>query len=158
MLRIMTVCLFLLLVACGGHEQKDFHLVLVGETEEFAELDTWPPAGSGDFAAEQAIAEAELAKVYEDLEELVRAKNVKALSRTVKEEMEGYAAVPALAGVKLTARAVSPDGSQIMFAAVWGELPAPEGETRRLMIFPVFDKEKEKLDHVTVTIRSGKGT
>ncbi len=154
--RTTIACLTLLLVACGGHEKKEFHLVLIGEMEEFTELETWPPAGSGDFATEKAIAEAELAKVYADLEELVRAKNVRALSRKAKAEMEEYSAVPALSDVKLTARAVSPDGTQILFSAVWDELPTPEGEFRRLMIFPVLDTEKGKLDLVTVTIRRGK--
>ena len=35
---------------------------------------------------------------------------------------------------------------------------APEGETQRLMIFPVLTTQEGKLDHVTVTIRGGKGT
>ena len=141
--RMTIVSLALLLVACGGHEVKDFHLVLIGEMEEFTELDTWAPTESGDFAAEQAIAEAELAKVYEDLEELVAAKNVRALSRSAREEMEEYSAGPALAGVKLTASAVSPDGTQVLFPTAWDELPGPEGECRRLMVSRCSTRREE---------------
>ena len=93
-----------------------------------------------------------MAKVYGDLKDLDRARNVRALSRMAKEEMEDYSAVPPLVNLELSPRAVSLDGSQIQFSAVWSELPSPGGTSRRLMIFPVLMKAEGKLDHVAVTI------
>ena len=146
--------LAMLLTACGGSEMKDFHLVLIGEMEAFAELDEWTPVATGSAAADTTAAEKALKEHYADLMDLVRPKSVVALSRLGKDLMQEYDQVPELTEVKLTPVAEDQDKNLLLLSGVWEELPkkAP-AISRRLMIYPVYDREKQKIAHMTVTIR-----
>jgi hypothetical protein len=146
--------LLMLLAACGSSEMKDFHLVLIGEMEAFEELDEWTPVATGSVAAETTGAEQALKEHYADLMDLVRPKSVVALSRLGKDSMQEYDQVPELTEVKLTPVAESKDKNLLLLAGVWEELPkqAP-AISRRLMIYPVYDRQQKKIAHMTVTIR-----
>lgn len=162
MLRHVLICavlsvVILPVVGCGDPEMKDFHLTIIGEMEKFEELDTWTPVKAGSAKEDVAAAERALKEHYADLMDLVRPKSVVALSRWCEGTMSGYASVPKLTEVKLTPIAENEDKTRLLLAGVWEELPKEAPViSRRLMIYPIYERGEKKVSHMTVTIRGEK--
>ncbi len=136
---------------------KDFHLTIIGEMEAFEELDTWTPVAAESVPEEVAAAERALKVHYADLMDLVRSKSVVALSRWSRGAMEKYGSVPELKDVKLTPVAENEDQSRLLLAGVWEDLPVEEPTvSRRLMIYPIYERKERKISNMTVTIRGKK--